>query len=146
MEVVKEKATKKSLNVEVLTGNGLFELQQAIQKTLSTSTRMKGKDVRIFLENLMKIDPVVVPLIEEHSKVVKEFAKKNEDGGPVRDNNGFHFESEENKATYEAASEKIWNSEISIELVKFPVEIFDSMEFNMKENNTVYLILKHLVV
>ena len=132
------------LKVISLNGNDLFELQQAVQKTLSTSVSIKGEYVRFFLDNLQLFDPVVIPLVELHSKVIQEFASKNEDGSPMRDETGFVFENEELKSKYNDASEKIWGKVVNVYVKTISTNKYDQIEFNMKENNTVYLIIKWL--
>jgi len=140
--VVKEKLTEEVK----LTGNELFELQQAINKTLLTSEKIKGLHCRLLLDNLAILDPILIPLVTVHSKVIVKYAKTREDGTPMRDQSGFHFNNDEDRLLYEKESEEIWGQEIVIELSKFSLDIFDKIEFNTKENNTVYLLLKHLTI
>lgn len=144
-KVKKEKKLKDLVKGIVLTGNDLFELQQAVQKTLETSTSMKGKHVRLFLNNLEVIDPIVVPLVEKHAEVIKEYVKKDDLGKPIRDENGFHFDSKKDKDLYEKKSDAIFFKEITVSLKTFSSSVFDEIEFNMSKNDTVYLILRHLV-
>jgi len=125
-------------------GNELFEIQQAVQKTLSTSVSMRGEFVRFFLDNLSLFDPVVIPLVEKHSKVIAEYVSKNEEGSPERTKEGFVFENEDLKNKYEVESSKIWNNKIKVYVRTIDSVTFDKIEFNMKENNTVFLILKWL--
>ena len=132
------------LKVISLNGNELFELQQAVQKTLSTSVSIKGEYVRFFLDNLQLSDPVVLPLVELHSKVIQEFVSKQKDGSPMRDESGFVFENEELENKYNASSEKIWGEVVNVYVKTIDVSKFDQIKFNMKENNTVYLIIKWL--
>ena len=132
------------LKLVSLSGNDLFELQQAVQKTLSTSVSIKGEYVRFFLDNLQLFDPVVLPLVELHGKVINEFASKKEDGSPKRDENGFLFDSEELEKKYHTSSEKIWGEVVNVYVKTIDLKKFDQINFNMKENNTVYLIIKWL--
>jgi hypothetical protein len=143
-----ESLTKKEKVIQSvkLTGNELFELQQAVSKTLMTSERIKGLHVRLLLDNLSILDPIIVPLVTEHSKVITKYVKTRENGTPMRDETGFHFAKDEDKVNYEKESDEIFNKEINIDLCKFSVSVFDEIEFNTKENNTVYLVLKHLTV
>ena len=127
-----------------VTGNELFEIQQAVQKTLSTSISMKGEYVRFFLDNLTLFDPVVMPMVDKHSKVITKYVSKREDGSPNRNKDGFVFDDEKSKQNYEAESDEIWNKTITVYVRTIESEDFDKIEFNMKENNTVYLILKWL--
>ena len=149
-ELVNEKQVELLFNnpstkIVNITGNELFELQQAVQKTLSTSVSIKGESVRFLLDNLTLFDPVVIPLVEEHGKVIKEFVSKKEDGSPERNENGFVFENEDLKKEYDKYSEEIWGKTIILYVRTTNVDKFDKMDFNMKENNTVYLILKWLI-
>ena len=124
------------LKLVSLSGNDLFELQQAVQKTLSTSVSIKGEYVRFFLDNLQLFDPVVLPLVELHGKVINE--------SPKRDENGFLFDSEELEKKYHTSSEKIWGEVVNVYVKTIDLKKFDQINFNMKENNTVYLIIKWL--
>lgn len=144
MEIVSKK--EKVTEMVKLTGNQLFELQQAINQVLLTSERIKGLHCRLLLDNLALLDPIIVPLVTEHSKVIAKYVKTKEDGSPMRGKDGFHFNTDAEKTAYESESDKIWGVEIEAELSKFPLSIFDEFEFNTKENNTVYLVLKHLTV
>jgi len=156
LEKVKEKSLPLNLkestelfgNPEVkiinVNGNELFEIQQAVQKTLTTSISMKGEFVRFFLDNLTLFDPVVIPLVDKHSKVISKYVSKNEDGTPKRNDEGFVFENEDLKNKYEVESAKIWNNNMKVYVRTIEASTFDKIEFNMKENNTVFLILKWL--
>lgn len=126
------------------TGNELFEIQQAVQKTLSTSISIKGKHVRFFLDNLQILDPVVMPLVQKHSEVINKYVSKKEDGSAKRNELGFVFDNEDLKNKYEVESEKIWGKTISSYVRTIDSKSFDEINFNMKENNTVYLIIKWL--
>ena len=126
------------------TGNELFEIQQAVQKTLSTSISIKGEHVRFFLDNLQILDPVVMPLVQKHSEVINKYVSKKEDGSPNRNELGFVFDNEDLKNKYEVESEKIWGKTISSYVRTIDSKSFDEINFNMKENNTVYLIIKWL--
>jgi len=158
LEKVKEKTQSLPLNLKESTelfgnpetkiievnGNELFEIQQAVQKTLTTSISMKGEFVRFFLDNLTLFDPVVIPLVDKHSKVISKYVSKNEDGTPKRNDEGFVFENEDSKNKYEVESAKIWNNNMKVYVRTIEASTFDKIEFNMKENNTVFLILKWL--
>ena len=126
------------------TGNELFEIQQAVQKTLSTSISIKGEHVRFFLDNLQILDPVVMPLVQKHSEVINKYVSKKEDGSANRNELGFVFDNEDLKNKYEVESEKIWGKTISSYVRTIDSKSFDEINFNMKENNTVYLIIKWL--
>ena len=143
MEILEKETVSEVTNV---TGNELFELQQAINKVLLTSEKIKGLHCRLLLDNLAILDPILVPLVTEHSKVITNYVKTREDGTPMRDQSGFHFNNDNDRNNYEKESEEIWGKEVYVELAKFSIAVFDEMEFNTKENNTVYLILKHLVM
>lgn len=142
MEILEKETVNEVTNV---TGNELFELQQAINKVLLTSEKIKGLHCRLLLDNLAILDPILVPLVTEHSKVITKYVKTREDGTPMRDQSGFHFNNDNDRNNYEKESEQIWGKEVYVELATFSLSVFDEMEFNTKENNTVYLILKHLV-
>jgi len=122
----------------------LFEIQQAVQKTLSTSVSMKGEYVRFFLDNLTLFDSVVMPMVDKHSKVIVKYVSKTEDGSPKRNEAGFVFDNEDSKNKYELESDKIWGKTMNVYVRTISPQDFDKIEFNMKENNTVYLILKWL--
>ncbi len=139
------KVIEKEVTENVLTGNELFELQQAIQTHLQTSESLKGYHVRLMLGNLERLDPILIPLVEKHSLIIEKYCKKDESGQVVKTPNGFEFESEDNAQKYAAESKALWESEIeNVQLVSFPYSVFDEMVFNMAKNNKVYLLLKHL--
>lgn len=153
MEVLESKVKGKlkktlsgTVNGVALTGNELFEVQQAVQKVLETSDSLKGFYVRKMLSNLERLDPVLVPIIDEHSKLIKELVKKNKDGQPERDQNGFKFENDDNAQKYQAKVAEIFEKELyTIEFVKMSIAEFDNMPVNTKEHRTIYLVLKYLV-
>ena len=147
MEAVsKDKTEVKEELKEMFSGNELYELQSSVQMHLQTSPNIKGRHLRIMYDNLAVLDRVLLPIVTEHSKVIAKYATLDEKNAPVRENDQYQFDSEEKKAKYEEESKVIWeDTKRSVELMKFPLFIFDEMEFNTTQNNKVFLIMKYLV-
>jgi len=141
------KLVSKEKNTEVMfSGNELFELQQAVQNHLQTSETLQGNYVRFFLANLESLDPILIPLVEKHSEVIKKYADLDDKGAPVRSESGFSFSDDLKKADYDKESKVIWDdTKLEANLFKMPISMFDQMPINTAKNNKIVLILKHLV-
>ena len=151
MEVLESKVKKKeSKGAEVkgvaLTGNELFEVQQAVQKVLETSNSLKGYYVKTLLANLERLDPVMVPVVSAHAELVKKYKKKDEEGNPLRDQTGFKFENDDDAQKYQAEASKLFEkSHYTVDFVKMSHADFDEMPINTAQNQNIYLVLKYLV-
>ena len=145
MEAVSKE--KKAVKEQVMfSGNELFEIKNAIELHLHSSSSLLGRHVRIMLDNLERLDPILIPLVEAHSKVILKYAKLDGNKKPIRGEGGFEFDDAKKKAAYEKESKTLWeDTKVSVEFSKFPLFIFDEMPFNTEKNNKVFMILKYLV-
>ncbi len=129
-----------------LNGNQLFELQQAVQKVLETSDNLKGYYVRKMLSNLENLDPSMLPIVDEHSKIVKANVKLDDAGNPLRTEAGFEFDDDDKKQKYEAETARLFEkTEYIVRLVRMSYNDFDNMPINTAQNSKIFLILKYLV-
>ena len=107
---------------------------------------MAGYYVRIFLANLERLDPAMLPIVDEHSKVVRTYTKLDEVGNPVRTEAGFEFEDDDKKQKYEAETARLFEkTKYEIDFVKMTYDDFDKMPINTAKNNKIFLVLKYLV-
>lgn len=123
----------------------MFELKKAIDKTLSTSSSIKGKEVMYLVNNLFLLDNTLAPIVNKQNELVDKYVEKDNEGKPKNINGLFHFSKPEDKESYDKQSDELWNEKIDLLVCKIPFSVFNEMELNTKENNTFMYLVNWLV-
>lgn len=103
-----------------------------VLKKLSES-KIRGRTAYKIAKILKKIDEEYNLFNDARIKLIREFAKKDESGEPITDDQGNVSISEEEIATFNEEINKLLDTTVSIEMDKIPLDELAEIDFTPSE-------------